>query len=438
MGLKESNEKAIYIYNYMSKYDFNYEKERELCKNLNIKESNYIWLITKYFMHLSGLSKKEAAQEIDRINAKRNKEKELLKRKLNNYNPVLLENGIKTEYLWTNEEEKDIVSQYVYKYCSSTGYNKGIELLSNYFGTTKVLIKDLYNYYIEKNKVLESPKEEISEENKLKEEKPNNKLIRLFKKLLIIENDEVIISLIDESRFSSARLKKEVLLFCKEYPNAEELYWNLTKKINMYETVKDKIKREKIKQKEEIFSKKIEDEKKIDEIPKQSPKNIEKSTSEIIIKPSIEQIREVIFYIKNGIEINGKIRRFDVLDYLLLYRINLDVFFQEAKKELSFEELKKLRKFVINYNMAMNNYPNYKQAVLKTKVIINIKYDEKGRIIEGTGEEISNDIKLTIIKFLEENSIPLNEITYSIAFRRFINNELDLIKDYSRKLQKNC
>lgn len=62
-----------------------------------------------------------------------------------------------------------------------------------------------------------------------------------------------------------------------------------------------------------------------------------------------------------------------------------------------------------------------KEKILSNAQIerFNCKFDENRQYIEGSGVEIGQEDKAKVVKFLEDNNIPLNNKTYRIALRRY-------------------
>ena len=89
-------------------------------------------------------------------------------------------------------------------------------------------------------------------------------------------------------------------------------------------------------------------------------------------------------------------------------------------------DLKCLRTFIRKNEFGFKNNYFLKNQILSSTYIINVEKDKDGNLINGTGEIVSNEIKTRIMDYLITNEIPLNELTYSLAFKRYINGELNI------------
>ena len=143
------------------------------------------------------------------------------------------------------------------------------------------------------------------------------------------------------------------------------------------------------------------------------------------------KIEELVNFIKNGVNINGKTRNFDILDYYILSKgVPVKVFLENLPKDISLDNLKTLKTFFFNNNegtlMDIDSY--YIRQILSTKDEVNTKRNEEGYPIPGTGRIIKTEEKRNIIDYIINNNIPLTTKIYSLAMKRYISGEL-IIED---------
>lgn len=121
--------------------------------------------------------------------------------------------------------------------------------------------------------------------------------------------------------------------------------------------------------------------------------------------------------IKSGVKEDGVIRKYDMIDYYIDAPYNIKKFLLKLKDNVSDEDFDVIRSFI-------GKKEEFKlgTSVFNSKVIVDVKYDEKGRMIEGSGREITLEEKEKIVNFIQENEIPLNNLTYNCGIRRCINN----------------
>lgn len=116
----------------------------------------------------------------------------------------------------------------------------------------------------------------------------------------------------------------------------------------------------------------------------------------------INEIKQIIIYIKFGIEDNSIIRPFDIIDYLLTINISLNDILDITRGKITSQEYALLRAFVFENKDATKSDTSIENEISEDK--------EKNKIIS----------------FLKTNNIPINSKTYNIAYRRYINGTLDL------------
>ena len=138
---------------------------------------------------------------------------------------------------------------------------------------------------------------------------------------------------------------------------------------------------------------------------------------------------ELIEYINNGILVNGKKRKFDIVDFYLLSDINEESFVNEIKENISKSHLIKIKSF-FSENKGETIIPgdfNYRQ-IISTKEEVNAKRDNKGFPIPNTGTIITVEDKHAMMNYIMEHNIPLTTKTYKLVRQRFIDGELKFNK----------
>ena len=131
----------------------------------------------------------------------------------------------------------------------------------------------------------------------------------------------------------------------------------------------------------------------------------------------LELTKQMIYYLENGIEDEfGIVRPFDIIDYHLYIGIKYETFRKMIhNKYLKTQELKTLRQFFDKNKGGINH------KIIEFKQILDPKYV---KIISGI--RIEQETKELVLKFLQENNIPVNNITYNTAIRRYLNNTLKI------------
>ena len=149
---------------------------------------------------------------------------------------------------------------------------------------------------------------------------------------------------------------------------------------------------------------------------------------------SINMIKKLVYYLENGVNINGLVRKFDILDYYFLtdiphYKI------MDLPLQLKGKSLKLLKNFV-----EKNKNGKYELTLISVDKVMNerniygCKFDENRKYIEGTGREITALEKEKIIEFFNEHNIPLLDKVYYTALRRYasanlcIENDIDIVR----------
>jgi len=459
-----------YLYEYSVNVDFDYEKTKQLCEQLGVRD--YFNYIKRYLKKLK-LEDTAIAQNIEEIKEKRNQSKLKAKKKLEKLNPVLLEHGKQSYYLWETEEDKKIVAKYLSDRCIELGSERGKVILAEQFGTSSKKIGDLVLEYHDEIKK-RNPKEyaimiEQRQDNHIKrlhESIPESKIYPVLQKILKARKLEEIIEIIDVSLIEYNSLKEGISRFSLYFNKPDIIRDNLNKKLDGYAKYKSneraiERKNESQKAAEEKIQKYIIEaplivqeflnsdltltkflEHKDISTKKMSEyievlSEINKELYDLYVERTgnnskryygvlVSNIKEVINYITSGIEINNTLKQFTILDYHMIIKQDVNEILKIAHKILNADDLRKLRIFIKKNEVGFKNNYLLKKQILESTYIINMEKDKDGNLIEGTGEVVSNETKNRVIDYLLMNKIPLNEITYSIAFKRYTNGELNI------------
>lgn len=138
-------------------------------------------------------------------------------------------------------------------------------------------------------------------------------------------------------------------------------------------------------------------------------------------------MKQIIFFIRNGISFHGKVRPFDLLDFFYYYpSVNFKIL-KKIVKNISKEELTIYNKFFAPINsFNINDYPSYfnPNLIIQSYYEFNPKLDIEGNPIKGTGIILSQNDFIQILDFFERNQIPKLSILFDIAVKRYINQTL--------------
>ena len=474
-------EKIKYLYEYSISVDFDYEKTEEMCKKLEL--SGYLSCTTKYLKSLN-LDKNVMEEQLEKIKDKREKSKSKFLRKLNKVNPVLLQHGIETNYLYETEAEMEIMGKYAIDCCLKSGRKKAQENLSQEIGIgVSQISKLIESYYgliksrnIEEYEQLKILMQENSNQRRKDARDDNNsnaKTYVVLRKILESRKLSEIIEIIDSSSIDYSIIKQQVWGFSLNHHNNKSINpkiidENLNKKLEAYYRYKSNQRTEKRKLEKEQYDKEkqqqylkeatpIVEEFLSSDLPlneflkiknisankmseylqlisetndelynqyKERISNIKKES----YKNLISNIKQLVNYIKYGIDINGVLKPFTILDFHLLNENSSQTILKVAETILNEYDMCELKNFFRKNKYGFKNDFQLKKEVLKSDYIINVQKDKYGDFIPGTGEEVSEEVKNQVINYLKANRVPLNSLTYNIALQRYVNNELVIEK----------
>lgn len=137
-----------------------------------------------------------------------------------------------------------------------------------------------------------------------------------------------------------------------------------------------------------------------------------------------DKIVKMVELIKNGIEVNGKKREFDILDYYLFTKIEPVNILRIANNILPNDDLVILKRF-LGKNKILGKMGNKEiDNILSSNVEIFCEKDKYENPIPGTGRTITKEEKIYIIDFLKYNHVPFSTKTYNLAFKRYLTGNL--------------
>ena len=145
-----------------------------------------------------------------------------------------------------------------------------------------------------------------------------------------------------------------------------------------------------------------------------------------------QMIYEIVNYLKNGIEEDNGFRKFDIVDFYLLYKDDIKgIYKQISKCNLINDDLNLIKDF-INENVYYSKkiFADYKKRLVEGIDIINCEKDERGYPIPNTGIVIPIEEKKSWFEYLENNNIPVTDKTYKAMINRY---KIELKNEERRK-----
>ena len=140
-------------------------------------------------------------------------------------------------------------------------------------------------------------------------------------------------------------------------------------------------------------------------------------------KLTIDELKQCI--------ISGKIklddceeRKFDLIDFYLLSNEKLTTFLKMVKGNSKKEEMNKIERFFSVLFSKRNRILKY----ISLKELLDLEYNYKGH-------SFSIEEKEEIISFLNNNKIPINEVTYFCAARKYVDGILNLYLNEKTKVR---
>ena len=144
------------------------------------------------------------------------------------------------------------------------------------------------------------------------------------------------------------------------------------------------------------------------------------------------EAREFVKYINNGVYTKKGKRPLDILDYYIMNNgTSPETFLDSIKNDPNYN---KIRSF-FNYNRVGEPLRQYDiDQIMSTKDYVRLKRDKNGMPIPGSGDIIEPIEKEGIIQFLVDNNIPLTKKTYLLAFRKYVDYELEINTEKNKTL----
>lgn len=147
-------------------------------------------------------------------------------------------------------------------------------------------------------------------------------------------------------------------------------------------------------------------------------------------------LQEIAFLIKEGISLDDNTtRKFDLIDYYQRTSLNMT----ELRKvlnniSLTSQEKKTIFGFI---SKLKDDKPLNISSILESNVEINLKKDEHGTLIPGSGRIVTKQEKQSIIDWLRDNHLPCTRFLYRDAFNRYKKGQLFCVegqKDSNKKI----
>ena len=144
--------------------------------------------------------------------------------------------------------------------------------------------------------------------------------------------------------------------------------------------------------------------------------------------------KTIVNYIQNGVLMeDGTIRAFDYIDYLLITSFTFDELFYIIRDCLSLEEIKIFRGFQYhNDNPELYSEEHFRNMVYR----YNVEFDQRGKVIEGSGKEITLEEKETVINIINEMGWNQTRALFNAFIERCKKGYLNITVDKTRTLKK--
>ena len=145
------------------------------------------------------------------------------------------------------------------------------------------------------------------------------------------------------------------------------------------------------------------------------------------------KVEAMAYLLENGVELeNGETRNFDLIDYYEITDVEPVAMYSHicTKRLPVFCDVSKVKRFLNSFrtNIFLSNRID-KDTDKEGKLNETIKFaekDENGKIIEGSYRVITREEKESLLKYLDDNNLPLTEGTYAAGIRRIKNNTFGL------------
>lgn len=139
-------------------------------------------------------------------------------------------------------------------------------------------------------------------------------------------------------------------------------------------------------------------------------------------------IDQVVYNIRNGVNEDGTVRPYDLLDYYSDFDISLNDLIKYAYKYLNSTDHLQLSLFYSKYKNESVLTNSSIKDLFSINMVLFREFDDDGEII-NPGYEVTIYDKERVISELKEREIPLTNITFSLMLERCIkNNDLNIQK----------
>ena len=150
----------------------------------------------------------------------------------------------------------------------------------------------------------------------------------------------------------------------------------------------------------------------------------------------LASIKKLVNYIKNGIEEDGVIREFDVLDYYKATKFSFDDLIKfisdnNNRLELSNDDIRTIRIFIAK-NKKFKAYTDRKKEVfVNSTIIMKVKIGDREELKEFTKDELQ-----AVIDYLETHKLPVNDKTTNLVCRKYASGKLDIFANILRRRKR--
>lgn len=442
-----------YLYKYYISYNYSNRCFNDLSDELGIKPSilkSYIYSYAKNYLGKS-------AKEFDKYREEqRNKNNDLY---LSKKNIILEKHGIETNFLWDNDEQKEIFLKDIYDYSSKYKFSeKSSKKMAEDIGITTS--KYLYLVQLYMKDYLKVSKREMDKEtnyslNSIDRKRLNDPKNSIYKRILQSDNYNEINELVENSPYTFSILKNDFRHYTLFYSDLQvqiiidrivkfqKIRREEIKKSRYFS--KENVKRKenlKIKEKAEgIVNKYIDSEdisiyeffrfnnitideflERVEEVKKTNKDLYEKYLEVSNYRKEIDEeaLKDFENHLINGFESNSRIRGFDILDYYMftntplskMHLLGIDKFNKKAKDKLS--------KFKRSYKESnLDNVSEEYSFIHDKRYIVFESVDSNGSIKYEDVRELEDNEKELIIEFLRDNNLAVNRMTCNIALNRY-------------------
>lgn len=148
----------------------------------------------------------------------------------------------------------------------------------------------------------------------------------------------------------------------------------------------------------------------------------------------LEAGKKVLELLKNGVaDHEGNIREFDIVDYYEIVKLLPMTLYNSLSSEfwdqIDPDSLKTLYAFAVR---SQNDVKNTVKSIMEVKHFVPCN---------GEMREITDEEKMTVIKYLKSKKLPLTANTYAIMLKRYLNNGIvfnDTKEEKNKELVRSC